>query len=129
MLRECLLTAGFVDQADEWIEPLVIRWTSWLELENSGALNIEQYRWGSFPIAEAFAAERIVATELSPLGRKALSLIRAQVEGTAPLRTEANATMEDLEREAATDSELTRDRKTARCDIHSLDSTTCPGSC
>jgi hypothetical protein len=110
LLRDCLQTVGLGSHAEEWVGPLERRWTSWLELESEGALEVEQYGWGTFDLARALededASEGDLATEF---GREGLRAIQMLVQDDKKLRTQANDTMDQLRRDAKGDPAATAD--------------------
>ncbi len=110
LIRDCLEVVGFGLRADEWVGPLEQRWSSWLELESQGALEVEQYGWGTFDLVLALKDEGVSQDEFSTeVGRSGLRAIQMLVQNDKKLRTHANETMDQLRLGAVDDPVATAD--------------------
>jgi hypothetical protein len=104
LLRECLRGAGFEQSADAWVGPLERGWSTWLELEDAGALKLEQYPWGGFDLASALAAEQGIEAEMkTELGQRAWRTVDGLITDDKKLRSQANEALDQLRDEASGD--------------------------
>lgn len=109
-LIDLLDAEGFGQAAPGWIHPLAARWRSWLELEDEGAVEVEQYGWGTFDLRRSLAEDDAGEDDLSTeLGRTALATLHVQVSSDHKLRTDANEAMARLREDAAGDEAAEED--------------------